>query len=128
MLRSSISIKKFLDFSGSINDETRQKLFAITDAHPAMKNHPAMQRLAQDQKAFISISAITSINEAILAHSITLAQQASTSDEKACLKALMEQNVLTVASVALNTIMTEHVQDNLRKISTITDATSKQEI
>jgi hypothetical protein len=66
MIRQSPAFEDFLDFSCAINDETRKKLFNITNTHPVLKNHPAIKRLQKEQLAFISISAITQINEAIL--------------------------------------------------------------
>jgi hypothetical protein len=124
MLRNSTALKDFLNFSHTISDETRDKLLAISDAHPIIKNHPVMQRLVNDKQAFISISAITSINETILKHSIKLARQAASGDKDACLRALMEQNVLTVASVVLHSLMTEQLENSIQRLATIKETAS----
>lgn len=126
MTRRSLAFDSFLDFSSAINAETKKKLFAISDTHPVLKNHPLVKRLLDNNKVLISLSAITLINEAILEHSVALAKQASTGDEKACLKALMEQNVLTAASVALNSIMTEQFQNSVHRLSIIVDTANKK--
>jgi hypothetical protein len=121
MIRQSPAFEDFLDFSCAINDETRKKLFNITDTHPVLKNHPAIQRMQERGAAFISISAITQINEEILKHSVTLAKTAGSSDEMTCLRAIMEQNVLIVASTSLNALMTEQFRDSIQRLSKILD-------
>ena len=127
MNRHAKAYNKFLNFSCAINDETKEKLRTIANTHPVLKSHPVMKKLLQNSDSFISISAITHINEAMLDYTVEIAKQSASSGVQTCLKAIMEQNVLTVASISLNTLMTEQFQEYLSRLSNISDTIKNNE-
>ncbi len=123
MFKHSYAFDKFLDFSCVINQTTRKQILAITETHPVLKNHPVIQSLEKEQPALISISRLSEVHEAILSHSVVLAKTAGSGDTKTCLRAIMEQNVLTNASNALNALIMEQYRNNIDRLSRIVDTT-----
>ncbi len=115
-----MSFKEFLDDTSAVDEETRQTLTILSEAHPVIRNHPAVSRLLSNPNAVISLTEVGRINQQIMQRTVQLAREAAVAPEKRQILILCEQNVLTTAASVLSAAISARLQTTIDKLSKIT--------
>lgn len=110
--------KQFLNNEITIDKTTRSILILLARTHPAIENAAPVQKLLKDKNADIPFFEIVRINDNILQRSLHLAKSMHSEAAETRLSMIAEQNVLTLASVMINSAITARYQAALEQINT----------
>lgn len=92
------SFKEFLDMPAETDQETKNTLEALAEAHPVIRSNSVVQRILRNKNSRISLSEIAYINTSIFMQANQLARQMPSADEKQRFLILSEQILLNTAA------------------------------
>lgn len=119
-MNNLMRFKEFIDFNNPVDNDTREILIKLSDAHPLLFNHPVMKTLRHDKSTRISLRKVTEVHLSILERSTALARKAGQAAANEQYLILAEMNLLNAANSALSSVISSRMQMSIERLSNVT--------